>query len=48
MKRQHYFPRLVSQRQEWFNQFATELTPANVTLQLPAADVMTPSSLFTP
>ena len=39
MKRQPYFPRTVSERPEWFNNFATQMPVANATLALPAADV---------
>jgi len=39
MKRQPYFPRLVSERPDWFANFATQLPIANTTLALPAPDV---------
>jgi hypothetical protein len=39
MKRQRYFPYLVAERPEWFHNFATQMTPANVTLGLDAAAV---------
>ena len=39
MKRQHYFPKTVDARPEWFANFATQLPIANAVLSLPAADV---------
>ena len=39
MKRQPYFPRIVSERPDWFANFATQLPIANATLALPAATV---------
>jgi hypothetical protein len=39
MKRQHYFPRILSQRPEWFNNYATQLPIANAVLAMPAPEV---------
>ena len=39
MKKKPYFPRIVSQRPEWFSNYATELPGANGELGLPAGDV---------
>jgi hypothetical protein len=39
MKRQRYFPYLVAERPEWFNNLATQLPQANTTLGIDAADV---------
>lgn len=39
MKRQHYFPKAVTARPEWFHNYATQLPIANATLTLPAGDV---------
>lgn len=39
MKRQPYFPRIISQRPEWFRNYGTELPLANATLALPAPAV---------
>ena len=39
MKRQPFFPRIISARPEWFGNFAAQLTPANAILGLPAGDV---------
>jgi len=39
MRRQPYFPRIRSQRPEWFGNYANELTLANAVLALPAPDV---------
>ncbi len=39
MTRQPYFPRIVSQRPEWFETFANNLPTANAVLGLPAATV---------
>ncbi len=39
MKRQPYFPRIVSERPDWFANYATQLPIANTTLALPAANV---------
>ena len=39
MKRQRYFPETMAERPAWFENFATQLTPANVTLGLDAGAV---------
>jgi hypothetical protein len=39
MKRQQYFPRVVSARPGWFGNYATQLPLANTLLGLPAGDV---------
>jgi hypothetical protein len=39
MKRQRYFPAIVAERPEWFNNLATQLPVANTTLGLTPAEV---------
>jgi hypothetical protein len=39
VKRQHYFPKLIAQRPEWFATFAAQLVIANAVLGLPAPAV---------
>ena len=39
MKRQRFFPRTNAARPDWFGNFAAQITIANATLGLPAADV---------
>ena len=41
MKRQRFFPRTIAARPDWFGNFATQISIANATLGLPAADVKT-------
>lgn len=39
MTRKPYFPKRISERPEWFHQFATQLPQANTVLGLPAPDI---------